>query len=233
MIKMKNNKIHKKGVKVAKRPAKKADVKRHKALPRHTSIKNVKKHTAVIHHATVSSIKKKEIEAKAAAGVARANAIKEAIENAKFSSYIAKNVGKKGNDIIKLLTDYQTDESIAEKTGVKINEVRRILNSLNTIGVARYESDKASNGWLTFRWYIDSEKLRGFVYKINEESNGYSLPENCNDFFICENCFDENKTVFPFWTAEEMNFKCECGHMMKRVSKEEVQELIKNNEEHL
>ncbi|MGC8586708.1 MAG: hypothetical protein ACP5K9_00230 [Candidatus Micrarchaeia archaeon] len=185
-------------------------------------------------HATRNANRNKKIAStKAAFSIARLAAINEAISDSKFSDYIAKNVGKKGEDIIKLLADYQTDESIAAKTNIKINEVRRMLNSLNTIGVARYESDKANNGWLTFRWYIDPEKLRGFVYKVNEENNDYSLPENCNDFFVCEKCFEENKTIFPFWTAEEMNFKCECGRMMKRIDKEEAERLILGEKESL
>jgi hypothetical protein len=76
---------------------------------------------------------------------------------------------------------------LAADLSVKINEVRRILNVLDTYGVARYDTNKDNKGWLTFKWYLDSEKLGELSQSIenSRSENGYKLQDGCNDFFFC------------------------------------------------
>ena len=103
-----------------------------------------------------------------------------------------------------------------------------MLNTLNTYGVTRYNVNKDNKGWLTFKWYIDANKLTELKDEVmvrNGEA-GYKIPEGCNDFFICGKCYTEQKTIFPFETAFEMNFKCDCGGNMKQVNKMEVEQLV-------
>lgn len=151
------------------------------------------------------------------------------LDNVKFSDFISKNVGKKAINVIKLLNSPQTDDKIAAELGVKINEVRRILNVLDSYGVARYDTNKDSKGWLTFKWYLDGEKLT----ELHESAitakadNGYKLPENCNDFFYCGRCYEEAKVILPFDAAYEATFKCDgCGKALKQLSKEEARALF-------
>ncbi|MDE1761944.1 MAG: hypothetical protein KGH59_00985 [Candidatus Micrarchaeota archaeon] len=145
-----------------------------------------------------------------------------------FNNHISRSVGKRAREIIQLLATPQTDDAIAEKLEIKINEVRRMLNTLNTFGVTRYNVNKDSKGWLTFKWYIDANKLTELKNDIMVRSvdAGYKIPEGCNDFFICNKCYVEQKTIFPFETAFEMSFKCDCGSTMKQVNKMEVEQLI-------
>lgn len=172
---------------------------------------------------------RKKIEVIAAiANVADEATINSAIEDVNFTSYIARSVGKRTGDIIKLLAEPQTDDLIAEKLGIKINEVRRMLNMLNAYGVARYNVNKDGRGWLTFKWYIDSNKLaemRSDLIAKSKES-AYKVPDGCDDFFICDKCYVNQKAIFPFDTAFEMNFKCDCGVAMKRISKDELSQLV-------
>ncbi len=154
------------------------------------------------------------------------------LENELFAEFVSRNVGKKAINIIKLLNTPQTDEKLAADLAVKINEVRRILNVLDSYGVARYDTNKDSKGWLTFKWYLDTEKL-GELHKSVIEAkpeNAYDLPENCNDFFYCSKCYSEQKVILPFDAAFEAQFKCDnCGKALRQLNKSEAKTLFEEN----
>jgi len=154
--------------------------------------------------------------------------IDEMINNKDFSDYIIKNVGRKAIDILSTLNEPLSDEELASKLDIKINEVRRILNTLNTYGITKYDTLKDKNGWLTFKWYINTNNIEKIKKTISESSKSakYRLPDGCNDFFVCDTCFEKNKVLFPFDTAVEMEFKCDCGGNLIRISKEDAQRLI-------
>ena len=152
------------------------------------------------------------------------------LENVVFSEFISKNIGKKAINVAKMLPDYPTDEKLAAALGIKINEVRRILNVLDSYGIARYDANKDSKGWLTFVWHIDADKLEELhntVINDKHEDSSRKMPENCNDFFYCVKCYDDQKIILPFDAAFEAGFKCEgCSKALKQMSKEEVQAIF-------
>lgn len=167
------------------------------------------------------------------ANVADFTTISEAMNDENLSNYVARGIGKRAKEIITLLATPQTDDLIAQKLDIKINEVRRMLNMLNTYGVARYNVNKDSRGWLTFKWYIDANKLEEMRSDLLAKSGqgSYKIPDGCNDFFLCEKCYSEQKTIFPFETAFGMSFKCDdCGASMKRVDKADVVGLVVQQE---
>ena len=174
-------------------------------------------------------------QAKLAAEAAEGERIRvdELLGNVVFADFISRNVGKKAINVIRMLNSPQTDEKIAADLSVKINEVRRILNVLDSYGVARYDTNKDNKGWLTFKWYLDGEKLTDLhqTALTSKPDNGYRLPDNCNDFFYCGKCYEESKVVLPFDAAYEMKFKCEgCGKALKQLSKEEARALFEEEE---
>lgn len=151
------------------------------------------------------------------------------LDNVVFADFISKNVGKKAINVIKMLHSPQTDEKIAADLSVKINEIRRILNVLDSYGVARYDTNKDNKGWLTFKWYLDGEKLTELHQNTlsNKHENAYRMPENCNDFFYCGKCYQEAKVILPFDAAFESQFRCDgCGKQLKQLSKEEARALF-------
>jgi transcription factor E len=154
------------------------------------------------------------------------------LANGAFSEFISKNVGKKAINIIKMLNSPQTDEKLAADLGVKINEVRRILNVLDSYGVARYDTNKDSKGWLTFRWYLDTEKLAELHQSAQtmQPESAYKLPDNCNDFFFCVKCYSEQKVILPFDAAFESQFKCDnCGKQLKQLSKDQARTMFEES----
>ncbi|VVB77012.1 Transcription factor E [uncultured archaeon] len=176
--------------------------------------------------------KTKKNEADAAVKREEGVLIEAIAEKKMFSDFISQNVGKRAIDIIKHIHNPQTDESVAADLGMKINEVRRILNVLSSYGVARYDTNKDNKGWLTFKWYLDSEKLTELDAKIAsmKPESTYHLQDNCNDFFYCAKCYDEQKTILPFDAAFEGQFKCDsCGGKLKQLSRTEATDLFEKS----
>lgn len=156
--------------------------------------------------------------------------VESAIADPSFSTYMAKNVGTNAIDILRLLTrSAQTDEGLAAKLGVKINDVRRMLNVMNGYSFLRYDTNKDSKGWLIFKWRIDREKLFEFEQDVNKTVLGDGQTANCNDFFYCAVCYNGNKVVLPFDAAFETGFKCvDCGKSLNMFDKQEAKAIFKS-----
>jgi transcription initiation factor TFIIE subunit alpha len=150
-----------------------------------------------------------------------------------FADFISKNVGKKAINIIRMLHTQQTDEKIAADLNLKINEVRRILNVLDSYGVARYDTSKDSKGWLTFNWYLNSMKLSELNAEVmnRKPDSIYKLQEDCNDFFYCSKCYDNEKVILPFDAAFENKFKCDtCGSKLTLLSRKEAASILERKD---
>ncbi|MEM3839090.1 MAG: hypothetical protein QXF01_00725 [Candidatus Micrarchaeaceae archaeon] len=147
-----------------------------------------------------------------------------------FSEFVLKNIGTRGVELMKALNSApHTDEKLASKLDVKVNEVRRMLNVLNGYGLTKYDIKKDEKGWLTFKWYLDREKLNTFYGVLQEKQNSQkvNLQENCNDFFYCNECYKEQKLILPFDSAYELNFKCGgCGKILEVLNKQEARALF-------
>lgn len=146
-------------------------------------------------------------------------------------SAVSNSVGAGAVDVLKSLVDGpKTDEDIAEKLSIKVNEVRRALNVMNSYSIVRYDVNKDSKGWLIFTWRIDSERLSEYVAGIKKEVvvADTILQGNCNDFFVCKGCYSKEKVVLPFDSAFETGFVCQgCGKPFALLSREETVALFK------
>lgn len=142
--------------------------------------------------------------------------------------YLKKNVSKMSVDVISMLVTPKTDEYIAEQLGMKINAIRRILNIMQGYGITNYYISKNTKGWLSFAWYINTSKLTPFLEYVDSMDREKSIvTEACNDYFVCESCYSNDRFVFTFDSAFENNFKCSsCGKNLDRMNREEAQVLI-------
>ncbi len=154
-----------------------------------------------------------------------------ALGDSVFIEYVSRNIGSQSNVVLQALRGGpMKDEALAEALGIKLNEARRVLNLLNKHGVVRYNVRKDSSGWLTFEWHIDSESLGDFYrsLKTKTESQVWTLPADCNDFFICQPCSKKQSVVYPFDVAYEKSFKCHCGKNLESISRTEAENCVKN-----
>ena len=63
----------------------------------------------------------------------------------------------------------ETDEQIAEKTGIKLNIVRKILYKLYDMGLASYKRSKdPETQWFTYSWKFEKEEVINRIIKDSE-----------------------------------------------------------------
>ncbi len=144
--------------------------------------------------------------------------------------YLDREYYDRAMEIIDLVKEsIKSDEDIAQAINEKVNEVRRELNLLNGFNVLKYNTKRNASGWLVFKWYLDFNKLKELYETVHKTENAMNsvITSDCNDFFICENCYENNKAIIPFDKAVDLNFKCpECHRNLKRIDKENLINLI-------
>ena len=153
-----------------------------------------------------------------------------ALQDVVFVDYIAKNVGSQANFVLKeLVKGPRKDEQLAETVNTKLNEVRRVLNTLNKHGMVRYDVKRDNTGWLTFEWHIDYVAFSDFYTLITKkpDDDAVGLPKDCNDFFVCGGCKDQG-LLYSFDVAFDKSFRCECGKSLEALSRAEAESLIKS-----
>ena len=157
------------------------------------------------------------------------NAINLLLDNEQIIDYLKKNVSRVAPEVISMLSTPRTDEYIAEQLGLKINAIRRILNILQGYGITNYYVAKNTNGWLSFAWFINVEKLDPFLEYVNRMGRGRSIiNDECNDYFLCRKCYDADKVIFTVDSADESGFRCSsCGNALERIGKAEAEKLMK------
>jgi transcription initiation factor TFIIE subunit alpha len=134
--------------------------------------------------------------------------------------------------------DEITDDEIANKTGIRLNTVRKILYKLydhSLVSLRRTRDPKT--GWFIFHWKLQPDQLEGFILsqkrRVLEKLNVRLDYEKNHDFYYCNS--PECKRV-PFEEAVELVFHCsncskplehfENGKMVDKLS-EKVETLRK------
>ena len=124
----------------------------------------------------------------------------------------------------------ETDEEIAEKTGIKLNIVRKILYKLYDLKIANYKRSKdPETQWYTYSWKFDEEEL---IRQINEECeaelselNATLENEENNMFFVCP----QGHVRYNFDTASDEEFLCVCGEELVFQDNADIIKQIKKN----
>ena len=116
--------------------------------------------------------------------------------------------------IVKALLDgVETDEEIANKTGIKLNIVRKILYKLYDMGLASYKRSKdPETQWFTYTWKFEKEEVINHIIKDSEDYlkmlNEELEREENNMFFLCP----QGHVRFDFDDASDYEFLCPvCG----------------------
>jgi transcription initiation factor TFIIE subunit alpha len=122
-------------------------------------------------------------------------------------------------DAIKLIDTLKgseeiTDDEIANKTGIRLNLVRKILYKLydhSLVSLRRTRDPKT--GWFVFHWRLQPDQLEGFILsqkrRVLEKLNTRLEFEKNHDFYYCNT---PGCTRVPFEEAVELVFKCPtCG----------------------
>ncbi|EQD62496.1 Transcription factor TFIIE, alpha subunit [mine drainage metagenome] len=149
-------------------------------------------------------------------------------------NYLKKNVNKNALEVLALLQSPNTDEAISMQLDMKVNSVRRILNIMQGYGITNYYVAKNTNGWLSFAWYVNTNKMGSFFdYIKSMKGDEYSaIKDDCNDYFVCKKCYADDNIIFTFDAAYEAGFKCgACGSKFDMISKDEAMALINQDKQ--
>lgn len=122
-----------------------------------------------------------------------------------------------------------TDDEIANKTGIRLNSVRKILYKLydhSLVSLRRTRDPKT--GWFIFHWKLQPDQLEGFILsqkrRVLEKLNVRLEYEKNHDFYYCGSA--ECKRV-PFEEAVEMVFHCSgCGKALVHSDNEDMVEKL-------
>ncbi|HEX9861706.1 MAG TPA: transcription factor [Candidatus Bathyarchaeia archaeon] len=122
-----------------------------------------------------------------------------------------------------------TDDEIANKTGIRLNSVRKILYKLydhSLVSLRRTRDPKT--GWFIFHWKLQPDQLEGFILsqkrRVLEKLTVRLEYEKNHDFYYCNTPGCKRA---PFEEAVEQVFHCStCGKALAHYANERsVQQL--------
>ncbi|MDR2202861.1 MAG: transcription factor [Nitrososphaerota archaeon] len=134
--------------------------------------------------------------------------------------------------------DETTDDEIANKTAIRLNNVRKILYKLydhSLVSLRRTRDPKT--GWFIFHWKLQPDQLEGFILsqkrRVLEKLCVRLEYEKNHDFYFCNSAdckripFEEAvEQVFHCNTCDKPLAHCENEHMINKLA-EKVEILRK------
>jgi transcription initiation factor TFIIE subunit alpha len=117
-----------------------------------------------------------------------------------------------------------TDDEIANKTGIRLNSVRKILYKLYDHSLVSLRRSRDENtGWFIFHWRLQPDQFEGFILnqkrRVLEKLETRLEYEKKHDFYYCGTPKCER---VPFENAVELVFKCPtCGKSLMHYENED------------
>ncbi|MEM3442575.1 MAG: transcription factor [Candidatus Bathyarchaeia archaeon] len=140
--------------------------------------------------------------------------------------------------IIEILknSDEITDDEIANKTGIRLNNVRKILYKLydhSLVSLRRTRDPKT--GWFIFHWKLQQNQLEGFILsqkrRVLEKLDIRLEYEKNHDFYYCSTVGCRR---VPFEEAVELVFRCPtCGKPLMHHDNKKIVEVLTRKVEQL
>ncbi|ASJ01487.1 transcription factor E [Thermococcus gorgonarius] len=146
--------------------------------------------------------------------------------------------GEEAVEVVKALQKKKeiTDEELAEMTGIRVNNVRKILYELYDVGVADFKRirDKET-GWYYYYWFLETKRLdeiiRNRKMKELEELRKMLEQETGEMYFWCGKPGHPRMT---FDEAMEYQFQCPiCGDILMEYDNSAIVEDLKKRIEEL
>jgi len=146
--------------------------------------------------------------------------------------------GDEAVEVVKTLEKKKetTDEELAEITGIRINNVRKILYALYDLGVADFRRirDKET-GWYYYYWFLETKRLDEIIRgrKLKElEKLRKMLEEEKNTTYYW--CGTPGHPRLTFDEAMEYEFQCPiCGGILMEYDNSEIIADLKRRIEEL
>lgn len=137
--------------------------------------------------------------------------------------FVQRISGETGLKVFQIIGDGVTDDVIEKKAGIKIAEVRSVLNHLHSFGVVDYTREKNLNtGWYTYTWKVLEERaLQNYLQMLKREKTALQQKLQTVDDTVTYYSKKTNR-IFSFEEAFENQFKCpESSTVLKEVDKKQ------------
>lgn len=146
--------------------------------------------------------------------------------------------GEDAVKVVKVLLNEKelSDELLAEKTGMRLNQVRRVLYDLLDKHIVTYRREiDEERGYHLYTWSLNRESLREMVKErkklVLNRLRERLLYEQQNMFFICPNSCSSRTT---FDKAMDHHFKCsDCGAILQSFDNSRIIEMLRSRIESL
>jgi transcription initiation factor TFIIE subunit alpha len=140
--------------------------------------------------------------------------------------------------VMDILRDVEeiTDDEIANKTGIRLNFVRKILYKLYDHSlVALRRSRDETTGWFIFHWRLQPDQLEGFIQnqkkRILDKLETRLRYEKNHDFYYC---YTPGCKRIPFEEAMEIVFRCPtCNKLLMHYDNGKLVEALNTRIERL
>lgn len=139
---------------------------------------------------------------------------------------------EKNLEIVRCLIDgIDTDEEISEKTGIKLNFVRKYLYKLYDEGLATYKRSKdKESGWYSYSWEFDKNETINAMKESSESTLKHLREELQKEedtmFFVCP----QGHYRLSFDDASELEFMCpECGEDLELYDNTELKKQLQED----
>ncbi|MEM2485906.1 MAG: transcription factor [Candidatus Bathyarchaeia archaeon] len=135
--------------------------------------------------------------------------------------------GDEAVKVVDILKDSEeiTDEEIANKTGIRLNNVRKILYKLYDHSLVSLRRTRdPQTGWFIFHWRLQPDQIEGFILsqkrRVLEKLNIRLEYEKNHDFYYCQT---PGCRRIPFEEAVELIFRCPtCGKPLMHYNNEKI-----------
>ncbi len=122
-----------------------------------------------------------------------------------------------------------TDDQIANKTGIRLNSVRKILYRLYDHSLVSLRRSRDENtGWFIFHWKLQPDQLEGFITNQKRhvllKLDARLTYEKNHDFYYCST---PGCKRIPFEEAVELIFRCPtCNKLMMHFDNGKVVDIL-------
>jgi transcription initiation factor TFIIE subunit alpha len=129
-----------------------------------------------------------------------------------------------------------TDDEIANKTGIRLNSVRKILYKLYDHSLVSLRRTRDENtGWFIFHWKLQPDQLEGFIIsqkrRVLEKLEMRLNYEKNHDFYYCNT---PGCRRIPFEEAMELVFRCPtCNKPLTHYDNTKIVEILSQKVEQL
>ncbi len=163
-------------------------------------------------------------------------AFEELLEDPVIQKYLHELVGPKGMPVAAAPPDGEvTDEELAQRLDMELNDVRRALFILYENDLASYRRVRdEDSGWLTYLWTFEyetiPENLETEMQRLHEALRERRDYEAEHEFYLCDIC----SLRFEFEEAMEFGFQCpECGSSLESMDNDRLIAAIDDRQQAL